>query len=57
MQDSRRIESYVWDPSVEAPSEVLKLWEEVGIGIDKSQTGTFHSYVFVGHISLYVEGD
>jgi hypothetical protein len=42
MQDSRRIEPYVWDPSVEIPKDVVKLWEDVGIGIDKDQTGTFN---------------
>jgi hypothetical protein len=47
MQDSRVIEPYVWDPNVETPKDVLELWEQVGSGIDKSQTGTFISLLYL----------
>jgi hypothetical protein len=32
---------YAWDDTRRPPPDTLRLWTEVGNGIDKSQTGTF----------------
>ena len=32
-------EPYTWDESVQVPLQVQQIWNEVAVGIDKSQTG------------------
>jgi hypothetical protein len=42
---------YAWDDSPPPPPETVRLWTEVGNGIDKSQTGEFiRSPFFSGQV-------
>lgn len=58
---------YTWDSAQVPPLESLKLWTEVGNGIDKSQTGKFsilvdfrkrgHRRIFTAESTEMLRGD